>query len=738
MVAFKGIRPAGITVLAPVACLAAFAAGLPFPVPAFLLPERVYVAPRAGFAPEALAGRSWARASLVLPGSLMPMPRNLPALAALAERFPARVDLDPVFAAAPGSVRPVRVVLDGQPSAADLARAAALHRESGIPVRFTVLPPRPSPLAAVSIRLEPGAASMQATVLLSGSAADADTVELALDGETVWNSAGADLPADRRVQVAVGAAGREGPARLELRTVTAGITSVASATLLPAREGGERVLMAGGEEGARSVIEALFPVRRVSPAELASADLYAYELVVLDGLPLSSLGADLAGRLADYVERGAGSILAVADSPGFGREGDAPALERILPVELSPRSVKNLPDLAMLIVIDVSGSMFGDKLSLAKVTGAETLGNLKPDDLVGMLLFSETAEWLYRFQPAGEVEPSALLSPLRAGGGTRLHPALLEGLDALESAPMPVKHLVVISDGVTEPADFDALIARARDAGVTVTAMAVGESFDRSLLTRLSSGTGGRLYRVLDAAEVPSLILEDRMSVSRTVFAEERVAIVGMDGSDAGSVGGMARFTAKPRSLVPFSSAAGDPLLVSGQLAGRSALVFATDLYGRHSSGFLEHPAGLAGFRATLAGLFHEEAPGATVTESADGIVVTVHSDGLLAPTLALADGRGVLVDEAAFASAVPGHWSATVSPAAEGGYTALVSDRGTVAARLPLYSNAGLSSWTDESAAALDAYRSPAFAMLPASPSWLLAFFLASLGTTLFLRTRR
>ena len=73
----------------------------------------------------------------------------------------------------------------------------------------------------------------------------------------------------------------------------------------------------------------------------------------------------------------------MADSPEFGKKGDNPALEELLPVTLLPRSLKDLPDLAVLILIDVSGSMFGDKLSLAKVTGLELLRNLKPSDLVG-------------------------------------------------------------------------------------------------------------------------------------------------------------------------------------------------------------------------------------------------------------------------------------------------------------------------------------------------------------------
>lgn len=752
MAVHKGFHARYALLAAPLACLAAFAAGARFPLPAFLLPVREFVAFRSpavggalgdepgaaqGDNPLAAAGGSGAR--LVLPGRVVPKPRDRGALDALQAELPARVDLSPAFAAAVGSARPLRILMNGQPSADDIAAARGLYRSSGAPVRFVVSEAPASPLAAVSAVIEPNAASFGVTLLIAEDAARSGSIDVFLDGEPAYRSEAASLAPDRRIALAASPRAGASTVLVELRAHSgSGSESRASVTLALGGRDRERVLMATPKGDARSSVEALFPARKVSPGELASADLYAYELVVLDSLSLSGLGPDLDRRLARYVESGAGSVLAVADSPDFGKEGSAPALERLLPVELSPRSVKNLPDLAMLVLIDVSGSMFGDKLSLAKVTGVETMGNLKPDDLVGVLLFSEDSEWLYRFQPAGGASGADMLAPLRAGGGTKLYPALEKGMDELEAAPMPVKHIVVVSDGITEPADFDRLVTRAKRAGITITAMAVGDSFDRALLTRLSAGTGGRLYRVLDAGEVPSLIVEDRKSVSRTVFAQERTPILSLDGSAAGSVDGMARFTARKDSLVVFSSPAGDPLLSSNSVAGRSALVFASDLYGRFSSGFFADPAALAGFRATLAGLFREDAPGAVLTETADGLHLSLRGEGLVAPTLALADGHGELVATARFASDLPGWWTAAVSPASGGAYTALVMDRGTTVARLPVWANAGLSAWTDEDAAAYLSYRAPFFALLPGRTAWLLCFFALSLAVSLWLRTRR
>jgi Ca-activated chloride channel homolog len=113
---------------------------------------------------------------------------------------------------------------------------------------------------------------------------------------------------------------------------------------------------------------------------------------------------------------------------------------------------------------------------------------------------------------------------------------------------MPIKHAVLISDGISEPGDFNSLAAWARERGISISAMAVGEGYDRALLNALSAGTGGRLYAVSSVDEIPSLILEDRMSRARTVFSQERVAIRGVSGLPAGFVDGMARLSSRGKA----------------------------------------------------------------------------------------------------------------------------------------------------------------------------------------------
>jgi len=608
----------------------------------------------------------------------------------------------------------------------------------------------PGPLAAYSMNISGDGTPSVLTLLLDETSSGPVTVtlgEMTADGTTTGPGsmlAVESVPADRRVSVPI--AGRSAGAATAgggevAVTVTVGPPeSARSASIAVLRPDTDRprVLMASNRLDARSIIEALRPVRKISYDQLDSAGLYGYELVVLDSPVLAELQGDTSAALAEYVQRGAGSLLVIVDSPDVGKPGDAPDLEQFLPVELSPRSLSRLPDVAMAVAIDVSGSMYGDKLSLAKAVGLELVANLKPTDLAGILLFDDETRWLYPPAPVADLDARQTLAPLRAGGGTRMYPALAECLAALDASNRPEKRLIVVSDGISAPADFDALAARAFTSGITISAMAVGAEYDEALLTRISAGSGGRFYRVRDASQIPSLIIEDRKSLSRTVFAEEATRVVDLAGNDAGSITGMARLSPKPDAVAFFSSAAGDPLFASRRVGARSALVYSSDVYGRYGADFLRLPTTLSVLDAVIDGLFAERPPSATLTETADGLALSIQADYLVEPYAALADKRGRIIHEALYERVSPGRFHVALGKPPKGRYTALVEDRGRTVARFELYSNGGTAAAPSDSAAAALSYRAPFWALPRGGAPWLIAFFSLSLLGTLLLRIRR
>lgn len=679
----------------PAVCLLAYAFHLPLPLPRLLVPSSLY---------DAGAG-----------------------------------SIDTILKDAATRLALVRIRLERSPSGTEVQAAQKHYKDTGMPVSFITSTRTSGPLAAYAMHVAPESGGSTLTVLLD-EAASGLPIAASLDGTPVMTASKPST--DRRISLSL--PGREAGApsgastmELSLTSGSGGTARVSRLVLVKNDPLEPRILMISEKTDARSLIEAIRPLRKIGYRDLSLANIYDYELVVLDAPVFIEIEGATATLLADYVTRGAGSLMVIVDSPSIGKPGDAPALERILPVDLSPRSLSRLPDAAMAVALDVSGSMYGDKLSLAKAVGLELVANLKPSDEAGILLFDDEARWLYPPAPVANLDAKKTLSPLRAGGGTRLYPAVLECLTALEASSQAEKRLVIVSDGITAPADFDGLAARAFSSGITISAMALGEEYDRALLTRLSLGSGGRFYRVKNAREVPSLIIEDRKSASRTVFSEEPVGIVDIAGVVAGKLGGMARLGPKADALAFYSSEAGDPLLITRRLGSRSVLVYASDVYGRYGKEFLETPAVLSVFQAVIGGLFLERPPSLMITETADGLSLSIQGDYLVSPSLLLADASARVVAELDFDKLSPGRFYAEPGRQQKGRYTALIEDRGVIVTRFPFYVNAQASASPSDSAAAADAYRTPFWVLLKNTHAWLIAFFVCSLGATLLLRLR-
>ena len=723
-------------VLLPFLCLLGYWADAGFPLPAFLLSERRYLAVGRGVDAAGLReARGRGEAFAVLPGRLVAVPPGDPA--ALQASLPEAASLDPVLRdleTGLGPFRRARVVLDAPPLPSELQ---ALRRAAGqIPLALEVLDrPSPGPVQALGVRYAPLEKRIFFDLLLGPEARASAAVEVRTAVHELYASSGAALPEDRVLRLSVERG--EAASLAAIFRDAAGRNRVVPLALGADLEEDPRVLVVTEKPVGRSFVEALYPARRATPAQAENLDLLSYELVVLDGVPLKRLGGRLQAGLLDVASRRTGSLLFVADSPAFGRKGDQPALEEILPVTLLPRSMKDLPDLAVLILLDVSGSMFGTKLSLAKVTGLELLRSLKPSDRVGMMLFSDERRWAYEFQPCSDIQAAPVLEPLTAGGGTDLHPALAEGLGRLAEQSIKAKHVVLITDGVTKPADFQALAEAARRQGISISTMGVGEDANRALLERLALQTEGRYYPVGSADAIPSLLFQDRMSEARALFRQGQIPVLAMNGERVAWVGGMAQYTPIPTASVLFADEAGDPLLASREQGNRAVLLFASDLYGTYTADFLASREAAGAFKDRLDALFARRPVQARVVQTGRGLSVLVQSDQLVAPCLLLSRA-GAPPMELPFRRSGPEGWVAEAVPPFQGIWHATILERGGSLASFRIAVNGGLTGVRSDAAAALEAYHPKAFRIVHLPVIWLALFFASSLACTVMLRVKR
>ena len=173
--------------------------------------------------------------------------------------------------------------------------------------------------------------------------------------------------------------------------------------------------------------------------------------------------------LATYVrDLGGGFILAGGDSV-YGEEGYSDTtLEEILPVRFELE--REPPTVALVIVLDKSGSMGGQKIDLAKEASKAAVDVLLEEHLIGLIAFDYNHYWPVRLQPASNsAEINRSISTIIAGGETNIYlPALEEAHNELIDVEAEVKHVILLSDGRSLPDDFQGLVFRMAEATVTV------------------------------------------------------------------------------------------------------------------------------------------------------------------------------------------------------------------------------------------------------------------------------
>ena len=85
----------------------------------------------------------------------------------------------------------------------------------------------------------------------------------------------------------------------------------------------------------------------------------------------------------------------------------------------------------------------------------------------------------------------------------------------------PLRHVILLTDGLTDAADFKGLLARMERHHITVSTVAVGDDADTELLANIARWGRGRTYATSDARDVPPVFLTDTTLASRGLMVEK-------------------------------------------------------------------------------------------------------------------------------------------------------------------------------------------------------------------------
>jgi uncharacterized membrane protein len=321
-----------------------------------------------------------------------------------------------------------------------------------------------------------------------------------------------------------------------------------------------------------------------------------YQAVLLSDVPRNALDDKQMSALENYVRDG-GGLIYIGGETAYGQSGYAgTALERLLPVEFKAQEQRK--DLALVVCLDRSYSMKGRSMELAKAATRAALAILEEQHQFGVIAFDSRPHETVPLQPVrNRHHAEDLIDRIQAGGQTNIYAALATALQWLEGVESPSRHVILLSDGDTAPADFERLLRRMAAARITVSTVAVGPAADRELMSAIARWGKGHAYYADNPDAVPQIFVEDTLNASRSTLVEEPVravvkrpieALRGIDFARAPMLRGFARTKSRDDAEVLLESASGAPLLVRWQYGLGRAVVFASDARNRWAADWLQ------------------------------------------------------------------------------------------------------------------------------------------------------
>ncbi|HUG33648.1 MAG TPA: DnaJ domain-containing protein [Anaerolineales bacterium] len=183
------------------------------------------------------------------------------------------------------------------------------------------------------------------------------------------------------------------------------------------------------------------------------------------------------------------------------------------------------PPLNVALVLDRSTSMQGEKMDVLKAAAIQVLRNLRPQDILSIVTFSDRAEVIV---PAAyhqdRTRLEARVQMIQSSGATEIYQGLEAGVkEVMRSLDSKrVNHIILLTDGQTygdEQLCLE-LAARLAEHGIGITALGVGGEWNDIFLDVLSTRTGGSASHIAEPQDIKRLLLEKFDALAQT-FAEE-------------------------------------------------------------------------------------------------------------------------------------------------------------------------------------------------------------------------
>ncbi len=348
--------------------------------------------------------------------------------------------------------------------------------------------------------------------------------------------------------------------------------------------------------------------------KLINRGLNGIQLVILNNLDLNRLSEEQKRNLEKFVQDGGGLLLIGGEHQVYKPDKQLDALDRTLPAKLAPPQTPQ--GTSVVLIIDKSSSMEGRKIELARLSAIGVVDHLRPLDTIGVLIFDNSYQWAVPIRHAVDKSLiTRLISGITPDGGTQIAPALNEAYRKVLPSKATYKHIVLLTDGISEEGDSIELAKEAANHEVTISTVGLGQDVNRTYLEKVAATSGGRSYFLNEPQGLEQILLKDVQDYSGSTAVERRFTPVveqraeileGTNMDTAPALKGYARFTAKPGAETILGIGAGspvpepaipgttnqgrDPLYVRWQYGLGRAAVFTSDAKSRWAEAWINWP----------------------------------------------------------------------------------------------------------------------------------------------------
>jgi Ca-activated chloride channel family protein len=387
-------------------------------------------------------------------------------------------------------------------------------------------------------------------------------------------------------------------------------------------KGEPRILvLAGDERVAAELVAALEKERQqvdsIIPEALPSdlAGLATYDSIVLVDVPRIRLSDRQLGLLQVYVRDLGRGLVMVGGAKSFGAGGYTKTpLEESLPVDMGVRDRQKQPDVALVVVIDKSGSMDAchcntfeggpgggtgmggvRKVDIGKEAILRAAAAMTAADEFGVVAFDEQAHWVVRTQPLGQVgNVAGQIAGIQPLGNTNIFAGLDEAVKSLETARATRRHIILLTDGWSSSGQYADILDRMKAAGITLSTVGAGGG-SNPFLEGLAKDGGGRFYDAANPASIPDIFLKETQQVAGQQIIEEAFHPIQtsnspiLRGLDQGfpQLLGYNGTTAKSAAQTVLVTARDDPLLAQWQYGLGRSVAWTSDSTGRWARNWL-------------------------------------------------------------------------------------------------------------------------------------------------------